>query len=356
MICKKCGTEVSDTLKFCPNCGNSLAEEANSINNAVENVQSSPVPNTDVQKNIFENVQVESKPVEPNIQTNSGNISVEQPSSTSTIVPPTQFGFGQVQNNQPTVGIPEPVQSVQPISQPTNNFGQQPNTFAQPMYPNQQYTPQTTKKNTGLIAVIVGIVVAAIVCIAIIASSGDKKNSSSNSNSSSNVTPTSNVVSNSNVTSNTTSNVVSNSNVTSNTTSNVTSNTVTFKGFVLQIPSAYTVSSSTSQLQLIGTNNRDIAVINIQDGNYDTIKASSSTIQTYMKNAGYDVANIKTGVYGGVEFITAEVEQSGKKMILAYSKLSSNKIFMVVCANTSYTVDYSPLTYFGTMVSTAKAA
>ena len=109
-------------------------------------------------------------------------------------------------------------------------------------------------------------------------------------------------------------------------------------------------------MQLIGKNNRDVAVINVQDGNYDTIKASSSTIQTYMKNAGYNVTNIKNGVYGGVEFITAEVDQSGKKMILAYAKLSTNKIFMVVTANTSYTVDYNLLTYFGTMVSTAKAA
>ena len=290
MICKKCGTNVLDGIKFCPNCGNSLEE-------------------------------VPVAPVAP-----------------STPVAPAT----------PVTPVQQPVNNVPPVM-PTNNMG---------------YAPQMNnqnKSNNGLVIVIVAIVVGLIVCIAIIAASSGKNKNNETSNTSNSNVPESNVVSNiptSNVVSNTpTSNVVSNtptSNVVSNTTNN---NEVTFKGYKLQIPSNYTVSYNGTQLQLMGTNNSDIAVISIQDGAYETLKTNSATIDTYIKNSGYTIVkNTEIKQLNGVEFLTVEVDKSGQKMALAYAKLAPNKIFLIVIGNTYSTIDYNQLSLFANTIKTAKTA
>lgn len=107
---------------------------------------------------------------------------------------------------------------------------------------------------------------------------------------------------------------------------------------------------------MIGKNNIDVAAINIQAGNFDSIKASKETIKTYMTNAGYTVNNIQINTYGGVEFVTAEVNQSGRNMILGYAKLNASTIFMVVTASTNNVLNYNVLNEVAPMITTAKVA
>ena len=99
---------------------------------------------------------------------------------------------------------------------------------------------------------------------------------------------------------------------------------------------------------------KDVIIIGIQDGNFESIKRSKSTIETYMKNSGYNVYNTQVKTYNGIEFITAEVSQQGKQLLIGYAKLAPNYIFMVVSANTSYTIDYSKLSEMAEIVKTAK--
>lgn len=174
---------------------------------------------------------------------------------------------------------------------------------------------------------------------------------------------TNNSDSNSNITSNSNSNVESNSNNTSNSNNNSTSNgnennsdVITFKGYTLYVPNTYKVSSSADTLQLIGKNNKDIAVINISNGSYDDIKASPKALEDYVKNRQIVCNNIKTTYYNGVEFTTAEIISNGSKMILGYSKIDKNHVFEIVISNISSVIDYSEFDTFADVAKTIKAA
>ena len=246
---------------------------------------------------------------------------------------------------------------------------------------NNNYSSEKKDRN-GLILVIVIIVLALLACGGIVYWSTKKNNPPDNnsnvtSNTESNSNVTSNINSNITIYSNTTSNILSNtmSNITSNiVTSNVTSNVVTsnvtsnvattnanyyatkFAGYVLQIPKTYAVvSASASQLQLMGTNAKDVAIISIKDGQYDTIKGNLSQLNAYVKQKGYTLnKNATVKNYNGVEFITVEISQSGQSMVLSYSKLSATKVVMIVFGTTSSQVDYSKFNTFAYTVKTAK--
>ena len=369
MLCKKCGAYVYDGIKFCPNCGMSMEETP------VAQTIDSNVQGEDLNNNVDSSINsMAEQPVE-SVNTSVNEMTSQTVNDVTPVVP--------TYNDVPS----QPVNNVPPVVPMNNN-----------VYNNTTDNNNNNKGNSGLTFVIVAIVVALLVCGGIIywssTKDGSGSNSNSNSNQDSNVTsdinsnitsnivsnPTSNITSNitsnvvsnptSNITSNITSNVVSNptSNKPSNTTSNVTSNkpsnttsnanyyAAKFSGYTLQIPKTYTVvSSSTSQLQLMGTNGTDVAIIGIQSGQYETLKANLPQINTYVKQKGYSLnKNATVKNYGGVEYITIEVSQSGKAMILAYAKLSNDKIFMIVIGNTQAKADYSKLTSFAYTVKTAK--
>lgn len=350
MLCKKCGANVLDGIKFCPNCGSSME---------------APVE-APVKSNINNNMQggYSSTPV-----------GIETPAASVT----------PVATAMPTASVtPEPV---------VNTYSQQPVNNIQPtaMNNNGMYNnvpSNDNKNNSGLTFVIIAIVAAVIVCVGIIIYSSNKSkddNENSNSNSNSNIVSNvnSNVVSNSNsnVVSNVTSNVVSNptSNIVSNTTSNIVSNptsnvvsnkpsnttaapantyAVKFGGYNLYVPNSYTVSSNTtSQLQLIGTNNKDIAVANITTGDLKTMKANPSMVNTYAKQEGYTVTKGATAkTYNGVEFFVIEISRNGLPMIIAYAQMPNNKLIVFGLSSTTYQLDYSKLNLFAVTVKTATTA
>lgn len=322
MFCKNCGTKIEGEMKFCPSCGT-----------VVDNNEEGSIT---VDNNDTSTVTSENSPV--------NNVTSYQSPATDNYSMPNANSYGTNYSSQvPNGGMQQPMYN-QPYGNPTNNG----------------------KKNNSVVFIIIGIAVALVVCVGIIIYS-NMKNNNDNTRSNSNVTSNSNSnlisnsnsnsYSNSNLISNSNSNSYSNSNITSNPTSNVpTGNTITFKGYVFQVPTNYTAQTKTSQLQLIGKNNIDVAAINIQAGNFDSIKASKETIKTYMTNAGYTVNNIQINTYGGVEFVTAEVNQSGRNMILGYAKLNASTIFMVVTASTNNVLNYNVLNEVAPMITTAKVA
>ena len=273
MICNKCGSNVSESLRFCPVCGNS-----------------------------FNNEQVF------NIDNNLNN---------------NNFNNG-INNNEDN---------------------------------NDLMTPNN--KNINYKFIIIGVIVVLVISGIFFVVKGNKKTKDSNSQ----VKSDSNITSNSNTTSNQTSNNTSNitSNQTSNNTSNATSNTATnnvakFGGFAFNIPSAYTVSANTSQLVLMGTNNINVASINIIDGSYDDLKKNNKTLVNQMKSQGYTIGSIKNRKYNKVEFIIIPVAQNNQYMVMAYAKLTNKKIIILACANTNNKLDYSELPLFAQMIATAKVA
>ncbi len=338
MFCKNCGTKIEGEMKFCPSCGTVVdnnAEENKAVLDSGSDKALDVAPTTSTIVN--DNSQV-------NNSTNYQSTVTDNYSATSQ----NNYGMNSTSPQFPAGGMQQPMYN-QPYVNPTNNG----------------------KKNNSVLFIIIGIVVAFVVCVGIIVYSNIKNDNNSNSNSNRASNSNSNIIgnsnsnsySNSNVTSNYNSNVYSNSNVTSNYNSNVysnsnttTNNTITFKGYVFQIPSNYRSQTTSSQLQLIGTNNIDVAAINVQSGSFESIKASKETINSYMTNAGYTVKNIRISYYGGVEFVTAEVIQSGRNMILGYAKLNANTIFMVVTGNTNNVLNYNALNDIAPMITTARVA
>ncbi len=309
MFCKNCGTKIEGEMKFCPSCG-TIVDNNEESKGEVESSQSKMNVSVDTVTSMNDNTQV-------------NNSSSYQSSYTSDSSVGSQSTYGNTTQSEQNVAMQQPMYN-QPYMNSTNNG----------------------KKNNSIVFIIIGIVVAFIICVGIIIYSNNKNNK-----------PRTN--SNSNITSNLNSNIVSNSNsnLTSNYTSNATTtNTITFKGYVFQIPSNYKASTTSSQLQLIGNNNTDVAAINIQSGNFESIKTSKETITSYMTNAGYAVSNIQIKYYNGVEFVTAEVAQGAKKMILGYAKLNATTIFMVVTGNTNNILNYNALNDIAPMITTASVA
>lgn len=333
MVCSKCGSIVSDGLKFCPTCGNSLNTVVNNqpisnIDNNMYNTNNNMNDNYGGNINAFDN-----------IPTNNNNknkmILVIAVVAVLAIIAGFIFlkGKGNDKKNSNS-------NSNSQINQGKTEAMQDCCTKAGGVWKNDLCADSGDGKyslqNYGA-------------CV------GDINKS--NSNITSNVTsnPTSNPVSN--PTSNTTSNVTSNptSNVTSNTTSNK-QNTVKHGGFLFVVPSTYTVNTNTSQLLLMGNDNVHVAAINIVSGDYAKLKKNNNVLLNQMKSTGYKVGSVKVKKYGKVEFIIIPVAQGNQKMVMAYAKLTNSKVILIAMANTSYTLDYSQLPTFANMVASARVA
>ena len=217
--------------------------------------------------------------------------------------------------------------------------------------------PSITISKILISIVIIVIVVASILLITNALNKADEEESNSN-----------NKDSNSTITSNVNNNVPVNSNLPSNITVQVSSkvsnedlkkingNYVNMDGYLIEVPAGYIVNSVNPTLQLISRNQRDLAVITIDSSSYDMIKNSPVAIENYVTENGMVSNNIRTSVYNGVEFTTAEINSSGKNMILGYAKIDNNHVFGIMIANVDYTIDYVQFNTFATVVKNIKKA
>lgn len=219
------------------------------------------------------------------------------------------------------------------------------------------------KKNSNALKIVISIVLVIVVVASIILLTGllnktEEGNSNSNSNSTSNVSSNNNknnvVPINNNVPTNIT--VPVSSKVSTEDLKRINGNLVNINGYLIEIPVGYIVNSVNPTLQLISKNQRDLAVITIDTSNYEMIKNSPVAIQNYVTENGMVSNNIRTSVYNGVEFTTAEINSDGKNMILGYAKIDNNHVFGIMIANVDYTIDYVQFNTFATVVKNIKKA
>lgn len=316
MICKKCGTQVAEGLKFCPICGTSTAEEVVVANNTVNNIESTNV------------------------------VAPTEPVNNDTLVssPTTNYNANIGYNNM--------------VQQPLNNTPTEPvNNYQQPYNYSNMNQPMNSNngKKDKTIFIVIGIILVALAIggIYMFTQKDKEKSSNSNSNSSSNVESNINSNSNSNNVSN--SNSASNSNSNSNNNGGVTTNTsaVTFEGYTFQIPKTYATRTTNGQLQLVSSTK--VMALDTQDGSFTQLKASKDYVKEYLENAGYTVSKLDIKTINGVEFIVGEIKtSSNQNMLMGYASLGANKVFVVVAANTSYTIDYNLLYEAADIVKSAK--
>jgi len=218
------------------------------------------------------------------------------------------------------------------------------------------------ESNSGKLKIFIGIVLILVIVASIILvisniNKKDENITESNSNIESNV--------NSNIESN---EVPVNSNVNSNITipvsekisaedlKRINGNKVLLNGYLIEVPAGYIVNSVNPTLQLISKNQHDLAVITIDTSNYNMIKNSPVAIENYVTENGMVSNNIRTSVYNGVEFTTAEINSGGKNMILGYAKIDNQHVFGIMVANIDYTIDYVQFNTFATVVKNIKKA
>jgi cytoskeletal protein RodZ len=221
----------------------------------------------------------------------------------------------------------------------------------------EEKEPNSNKLKIFIGLVLVIVVVASTILIINNIGKDDNDNDTSNSNETSN--EISNVESN---------DVPVNSNVNSNITvpvsdkisaedlKRINGNTVALNGYLIEVPAGYIVNSVNPTLQLISKNQHDLAVITIDASSYDMIKNSPVAIENYVTENGMVSNNIRTSVYNGVEFTTAEINSDGKNMILGYAKIDKKHVFGIMIANIDYTIDYVQFNTFATVVKNIKKA
>ena len=357
MLCKKCGTNISEDIKFCPNCGAQNDMIASNVQGEVNNQQ--PMMEQSVND------------VAPVQQPMNYTTPVQQPINDVSSVQ--QSMYNQPMNNQSMNYNQQPMYNQQPTLGENNNYS----------YNNMGGSFNNENNNKASTGLIVGVFIAVIAAAGVIYFSffGDGKNKNSNSNSNvasnSNITSTvnSNVVSQitSNKPSNTTSQVTSNitsqiaSNKTSQLTSNKVSNTTTSKytkvtcaGYTFEVPSQYKLNQTTAQMaHFINYNDKSQVIIiptNQSYAEFSKMKNSKSNINEYLKGTGLQVnANFVRKTFGGKEFFVSDFTYNGASFVMAFSKMPDGNTMVLEFVNSSFTKDYSKISLFAHTVQSAKA-
>lgn len=258
----------------------------------------------------------------------------------------------------PSCGCPnennviQPINNVQQTVQPTNI--QQPIINQQPVMNMNQGQPvmqqpnqlnnvpnQPKKKKDMILFIIIAIIGIAIIAIPIILNMNkDKKEDVKDKDDNNNIQ--NNGTNNNNNSNNNNNNEKPNTNESKDT---------EYDGFMFKIPDEYKVSTADDGLTIMGDN--WFAMLEIETGSYDYFRNEKEYLKNYMISSGFDVGEVKTETYDGVEFLTADISQNDSEMVLAYAKLSNDKIAIVVVANYLYTADESLLNNVAPIIKSA---
>lgn len=306
MNCNKCGFLLTPGIQVCPNCGQ-------------------PVQNINNNQNM-----------------NYGNLN-QMPNNYN----------NQVQNNY---------NNQMPYNQP-NYYNNQPLGNNNMPMNNQPMGTNNSKGNNTLFFIIIAVIV--IILIGIVAFSmvihknddmQQEKGQESND-----VTESSNIEdSNINSNLNSNSNIVSNNNNSNKPTSSVTYRTLTINGYSFQVSSNYasnivpTGNADVDGLQLMNAKTGSRLMIAITPGKYSDLKASQSSIKSMMQQQGVTVKTVQIKVFSGKEFITGEVLQNGRSLLMGFSQLDSNHVYTLILYNTRYTIDYNLFNEVVPILKTAK--
>lgn len=228
-----------------------------------------------------------------------------------------------------------------------------------PILENNEHVINSKKNRFIVIMGLILILMAVATCIFLFNKNDKKEDNKGNNNDNSSVQSNDNEIissNDSNLTSNENSNTIITSNVTVDELKNINGNLVTFNGYIVEIPAGYLINSTTPTLQLISKNQRDLAVITIDESNYDMLKGSPKAIEDYVTEKGMVCNNIRISIYDGVEFTSVEINNNGKNMILGYAKIDNQHVLGIMLANVDYTIDYVQFNTFANVVKSIKKA
>ena len=128
---------------------------------------------------------------------------------------------------------------------------------------------------------------------------------------------------------------------------------VNFKGFSFDVPDDFIYEEKNEMLLIGDEEGTWLARIEIEQGNFEQLKAKKDQLQILMKQSGYiaSIAQIKT--LGGVEFITMELTSSGENAVIAVAEGNSMYFIGITITNLDNEFDYSLLETIAPIISSA---
>lgn len=288
MKCTKCGSEIKEGASFCSVCGTPIISQNSNIAN-----QNNTVNNSDEVPSLFENE-------------NDGNTQIN--SQTQNTVINNQDISSNGLNNQ--------------NGMQNNSFNPQNNMMTnQPPYNNMVNNNQNSKKTP--VGLIVGVIVAAVVIIAIFVGLSIIKDD----NNSNNDTPSTNTQ--------------TETDKNDELEKKEEPQTVTYSDYSFVVPADFNASPSTSQLLITSADNNIAEAIIYQSGTgYDTLASMKdqivSLLQAQENSESYDFTNAVTTekTYDGTRFlITSGIKQGTIDLDIAYAETDGG-VFVVSIAKT----------------------
>lgn len=288
MKCTKCGSEIKEGASFCSVCGTPIISQNSNIAN-----QNNTVNNSDEVPSLFENE-------------NDGNTQIN--SQTQNTVINNQDISSNGLNNQ--------------NGMQNNSFNPQNNMMTnQPPYNNMVNNNQNSKKTP--VGLIVGVIVAAVVIIAIFVGLSIIKDD----NNSNNDTPSTNTQ--------------TETDKNDELEKKEEPQTVTYSDYSFVVPADFNASPSTSQLLITSSDNNIAEAIIYQSGTgYDTLASMKdqivSLLQAQENSESYDFTNAVTTekTYDGTRFlITSGIKQGTIDLDIAYAETDGG-VFVVSIAKT----------------------
>ena len=116
---------------------------------------------------------------------------------------------------------------------------------------------------------------------------------------------------------------------------------VTYNGFTFKVPTDYKNEIDSNTLAISNGEGTWLAGIQILNGEFEKLLTSKDQVVNGIESRNYKINTYDSKTYSGMKCITMEAVSNGNKMIMAYVKATSSKIFVVSLYNEKNNYDYS---------------
>lgn len=314
MNCKKCGSLLMENDRFCKVCGapaeGGVTGDFTNVGQAQSNNQGgfgSFVPNeatSSMENNFMNQPTSTSFDTGVNLNNNGGTQEQSPLGGNSSFHSNPSFNGGFVQNNV-SGGIP--------------NYNNQQQGW---MNGNYQQTPIQPQKNNTTKFIIIGVVIAIIVFIGVIAVGFLSQNSNKGKSEPGDIAMKDTY-------------------------------TVNFKGFTFKVPTNLIYETGASSMMLGDEDSTWAAQLEIVSGSYNQFLNNKSKMQGILQKQGITASSAEEKTIGGMKYITIEMSQSGQNVLMGIAKANSMFVFGVTALNQDNEFDYDILK---TMASILKSA
>lgn len=128
---------------------------------------------------------------------------------------------------------------------------------------------------------------------------------------------------------------------------------VSYKGYTFKVPTNYEYKINDDTLSFGNKEDTWYAGFKVITSNYDVLVSSKSRVVSEIEASGYKVNTYDQKEYSGLNCIVMEVDGMGQKMLLAYVKITSSKVFVVSVLNLYKDYDYDLFAKTIEIISTA---